>query len=116
MRKHAEKRVELVPVVPVGNPVRIHSGRIGGNKSMNTAREEICRKCKMLPSIKHLDYPSCIQPVGPINDEERKMVGPDITAESFRKMMEISIQPYCLRKMLTAHPIEWWMRQYVGPD
>ena len=83
---------------------------------MNKTREEICQKCRMIPSIKHLDYPSCCQPVGPINDEERKVVGPEITTESFRKMMEISIQPYCLRKMLTAHPIEWWMRQYVGPD
>ena len=79
---------------------------------MNAQREEICRKCRMLPSIHHLEYPCCDQPVYPLNADEWEQLGAspqdEITLETTRKMMEISIRPYCLEKMLRAHPIEFW--------
>jgi len=81
---------------------------------MSPEREEVCKKCSMKPSIHHLEYPSCNQEMYPINEEEWKALGAglndEITVESLRRMMEISIRPYCLEKMLTAHPIEWWLR------
>jgi hypothetical protein len=82
---------------------------------MNKEREEICRKCKMLPSIHHLEYPCCGQPMYPLDEHEWELLGADpedeITVESLRKMMEISLQPYCMEKMLQAHPIEWWYKK-----
>ncbi|MBO7710131.1 MAG: hypothetical protein J6S83_06660 [Lachnospiraceae bacterium] len=81
---------------------------------MNKEREEICNKCRMLPSINHLEYPSCIQPQYPLNEDEWKQLGvkPEdiITIDSFKKFMEISVRPYCREKMLSAHPIEWWFK------
>ena len=75
-------------------------------------REAICRKCKMLPSIHNLDYPCCEQPTFPMTKEEYEAIGAgpnDIpNVETVRKLMEISVKPYCLWKMLSAHPIEWW--------
>ena len=74
--------------------------------------ETICQKCKMQSSIHHLDYPLCNQPVYPMTREEYDAIGAnpnDIpTVETVMKLMEISIKPYCRRKMLNAHPIEWW--------
>ena len=81
---------------------------------MNKQREDICRKCRMLPSIHHLEYPCCGQPFRPLDDDEWQQLGVSpqdrITVESVRKMMEISLQPYCMERMLAAHPIEWWYK------
>jgi len=76
-------------------------------------REAICRKCKMLPSIHHLDYPCCNQPIGPISVEEWKLSGlkprDRVTREGFLKMMEISMMDYCRNKMLnSADFISWF--------
>lgn len=87
---------------------------------MNQTREEICRRCRMLPSIHHLDYPCCEQPMWPIDDNEWQLLGckpsDPITIVSTRRMMEISIRPYCLEKMLLAHPVEWWARMIGARD
>ena len=81
---------------------------------MTPEREEICRKCRMLPSIHHLEYPCCYQPWHPLDEYEWKQLGaaPEdlITVETVRRMMEISLQPYCMERMLSAHPIEWWYK------
>ena len=70
---------------------------------MNKQREEICNRCRMLPSIHHLDYPCCDQPIAPIAEEEYQQlrVKPDdmITREGILQMAEIAIRPYCLEKM-----------------
>ena len=78
---------------------------------MNKEREEICRKCKMERSIHHLEYPICYQPAHPIDEDEIEQLGgrsAEITPEGVRKLMEISLRPYCFEKMLLAHPIEYW--------
>jgi hypothetical protein len=81
-------------------------------------REEICEKCRMLPSIHHLEYPCCYQPCFPLNEYEYELIGAKPkdkpTIEIFRKMMEISTQLYCREKMLLAHPIEWWYEGMIG--
>ena len=81
---------------------------------MNEIREKICKECRMLPSIHHLEYPDCRQPRWPLDGDEWQRLGckptDPITVESVKRMMEISIRPYCLAKMLTAHPVEWWAR------
>jgi hypothetical protein len=85
---------------------------------MSQEREKICSTCKHLPSIHHLEYPSCEQPCFPITDQEWKDLGvtrDDVpTVESVRKLMEMSIQPYCLRLMLKEHPVEWWTFHLSG--
>ena len=69
-------------------------------------QEEICRSCRMLPSIHHLEYPSCKQPIGPINEEERRKLGTNtgnrVTGEWIMKAAEIAIQPYCLKRMIAG--------------
>ena len=66
-------------------------------------RDEICRNCKMLPSIHHLEYPCCDQPAGPISEEEYRKLGltPEthITYEDAVRVAEMTIQPYCLERM-----------------
>ena len=85
---------------------------------MNKEREEICNKCRMLPSIHHLEYPECNQPRYPLDEDEWRQLGEkpedEITPEGLMKMMKISVRPYCLEKMLAAHPIEWWFRMVIG--
>jgi hypothetical protein len=70
---------------------------------MTEEREAICRKCKMLPSIHHLDFPYCYQPMGPINEDEYEYLGAAkddlITLEGLWKMLEISTKDYCRRLM-----------------
>lgn len=84
---------------------------------MNGIREKICRECiyrerRMLTSNHHPDLPYCKQPVYPLDAYEWERLGAspqdEITLEGVRKMMEISIRPYCREKMLKAHPIEYW--------
>jgi len=81
---------------------------------MNKQREEICRECSMKPSIHDLECPVCQQPRYPLDEEEWKELGYSrsdvITVDGVRRMMEISVRPYCMDKMLAAHPIEWWHR------
>ena len=81
-------------------------------------REEICEKCRMIPSIHDLGFPSCQQPHCALNQYEYDLLGvkpeDEITLEGVRKLMEISIRPYCLEKMLQAHPVEWWYKRMGG--
>lgn len=70
---------------------------------MTKERMETCSRCKMLPSIHHLDYPACEQQMAPINDEEWQLLGvhPEdpVTKDTLMKMAQISIMPYCLERM-----------------
>ena len=78
---------------------------------MTPVREEICRKCRMLPSIHHLDYPCCEQPPSPITEEEYQQLGVKpgdmITREKMMQISEIAIRPYCLDKMKIGGAFEW---------
>lgn len=79
---------------------------------MNARREEICMRCKMSMKFYEKDFPSCNQPCYPIDEDEWKQLGvkpeDDITPEKLELMMEISTRPYCMERMLEAHPIQWW--------
>lgn len=76
-------------------------------------REAICRKCRMLPSIHHLDYPCCLQPIMPMNAEEWKLSGLDpkdpITREGYLKMMDIGMMEYCKNRMLNSADFLSWL-------
>ena len=78
---------------------------------MNKQREEICNKCRMLPSIHHLDYPCCDQPLAPITEEEYQQLGVNpgdlIKREKMLQMIEIAIKPYCLAKMRIGGAFDW---------
>lgn len=64
-------------------------------------REEVCARCKLLPSIHHPDYPVCEQIMAPLNDEERRQLGDDrITYDKILRLAEISMQPYCMKRMM----------------
>ena len=56
----------------------------------------------------------CDQRFYPISQEEWEQLGKkpqdEVTVESVERMMDIALMPYCKRKMLNAHPIEWWTR------
>ena len=69
-------------------------------------RDAICRNCRMLPSIHHLDYPCCEQPIAPISEEEWRLSGlkpgEPMTADGLRKMMDIAMIDYCRNRMLNS--------------
>jgi hypothetical protein len=72
---------------------------------LNKAREEICRKCKMLPSFHHPDYPCCHQLMA-LTDDEWAQIGASktdkVTKDVLLRMMQITIIPYCYEKMITG--------------
>lgn len=69
-------------------------------------RDDICRKCRMLPSFDHPEYPCCEQPVGPISEEEYTLIGarPEDrpTMETVMNLAERTIRPYCLERMMVG--------------
>ena len=81
-------------------------------------REKICLECSGKPSIHHMEYPYCRQPTYPITEDEWKEAGitrdMEVTPETVERMMDISLQPYCKRLMLNAHPIQWWTDMIKG--
>ena len=73
---------------------------------LSSKREEICRRCRMLPSIKHLEYPACSQQIGPVNEEERRLFDYNqkdrVTREEVIRRARITMLPYCFEKMLAG--------------
>ena len=78
---------------------------------MNEKREEICKQCRMLPSIRHPDYPVCIQPIAPMDEDEYRQLGVKPTdrptKEGLKRMMQIAIRPYCLERIAAGGGMEF---------
>jgi hypothetical protein len=81
---------------------------------MNEERKRVCDKCK------HPTSGLCEQRICPINQEEYEYMGAKpsdrVTASTLLKLMEISMKPECMKRILEIEPIEHWVRLLGGDD
>lgn len=82
----------------------------GNNHPINEQRQKVCDECERRGQDKG---GFCRQIAGPICHEEYEYMGAcpkDIpNAETLRKLMEISLKPECMERLLTEHSLEWWL-------
>lgn len=71
---------------------------------MNEERKRVCSKCR--------NTTFCDQVCRPISKDEYEYMGAKrddrITIEAMLKLMECSMKPECMKRLLEKHPAEWW--------
>lgn len=74
---------------------------------MNEARKRVCSKCR--------NTMYCNQACYPISKDEYEYMGvnsnDDVTIEGMLKLMECSMKPECMERLLEKHPAEWWFER-----
>lgn len=82
---------------------------------MSPEREEICRNCKKDPSINPINHRGaldCDQPACFRTKEEYEQAGINpsdrITPEGVRKLMELTLRPECMERLLAYQSLERW--------